>query len=233
MGNNQERKVIVVFDVETGRLIAKELVKAGAEVLIITRAREGAKVLQKVMEKSEGESLIFALDPMDAEAVEQAAIETEKRFGQIDIWVNPPLNGTIHVNQKKNSEKHKQLTEKSYLVQVYGTLSALRRMLPRNKGRIVFIGSEMLYTGSPYRVSCFASKKAIMGFYKLIKSELYNDNRDIYVNMITLSNLEFTEKVGNGGVIREKLAFMKSVDTSILAVEAIKYLAKDSRVEGF
>ena len=39
-------------------------------------------------------------------------------------------------------EEYKRVTEMNYLGYVYGTLAALRRMLPRNQGRIIQVGMQ-------------------------------------------------------------------------------------------
>ena len=40
--------------------------------------------------------------------------------------------------KKMNADEFKRVTEVTYLGQVYGTMAALKRMLPRNKEKIIF-----------------------------------------------------------------------------------------------
>lgn len=42
-------------------------------------------------------------------------------------------------------EEFKRVTDVTYLSYVYGTLAALRRMLPRDRGTIVQVGSALAY----------------------------------------------------------------------------------------
>jgi len=58
----------------------------------------------------------------------------------------------------------KRVTEVTYLGFVYGTLSALRRMLPRNRGVIIHVGSALAYHDIPLQAAYCGAKHAIQGF---------------------------------------------------------------------
>jgi len=69
-------------------------------------------------------------------------------------------------------EEYKRVTEVTYLGTVYGTLVALRRMLPRDQGRIIQIGSALAYRGIPLQSAYCGAKHAIQGFTESVRSEL-------------------------------------------------------------
>ena len=83
-------------------------------------------------------------------------------------------------------EEYKRVTEVTYLGVVYGTLAALRRMLPRDRGVIVQVGSALAYRGIPLQSAYCAAKHAIQGFHDSLLSELIHDNSNVRVTMVQL-----------------------------------------------
>ncbi|HKB93251.1 MAG TPA: SDR family oxidoreductase, partial [Gaiellaceae bacterium] len=80
-------------------------------------------------------------------------------------------------------------TEVTYLGYVYGTLAALRRMLPRDRGRIVQVGSALAYRGIPLQSAYCAAKHAIQGFCDSLRSELLHDGSQVTVTMVQMPAL--------------------------------------------
>ena len=61
-------------------------------------------------------------------------------------------------------EESKRVTEVSYLGFVYGTKVALGKMLPRDRGTIVQVGSALGYRSIPLQSAYCGAKHAINGF---------------------------------------------------------------------
>ena len=78
--------------------------------------------------------MILQADVSDPEQVEQAAQKLEEAFGPIDVWVNDAFCAVFSPAKEMTPADYKRVTEVSYLGFVYGTLAALKRMLPRDKG---------------------------------------------------------------------------------------------------
>ena len=83
-------------------------------------------------------------------------------------------------------EEYRRVTEVSYLGTVYGTLAALRRMLPRDRGRIIQIGSALAYRGIPLQSAYCGAKHAIQGFTESVRSELLHDKSNVMITMVQL-----------------------------------------------
>jgi len=83
-------------------------------------------------------------------------------------------------------EEYKRVTEVNYLGYVYGTLAALRRMLPRDSGRIIQVGSALAYRGIPLQSAYCATKHAIEGFMDSLRCELIHDGSNVKVCMIQM-----------------------------------------------
>jgi short-subunit dehydrogenase len=118
--------------------------------------------------------------------VEDAAAAVEDAFGPIDIWVNDAMTSVFSRVIDVPPEEFRRVTEVTYLGYVYGTLAALKRMLPRNRGAIVQVGSALAYRSIPLQAAYCAAKSAIRGFTDSLRSELIHDRSRVWVTMVQL-----------------------------------------------
>lgn len=141
------------------------------------------------MEECGGRALVLPTDVADAAAVEEAAGEVEKNLGPIDVWVNVAMASVFSPIKEMTADDFKRVTEVTYLGYVYGTLAALKRMLPRDKGVILQVGSALAYRGIPLQAAYCASKHAIQGFCDSLRSELIHEKSRVRVTMIQMPAL--------------------------------------------
>ena len=78
------------------------------------------------------------------------------------------------------------MTEVTYLGYVHGTLAALRRMLPRDQGTIVQVGSALAYRSILLQSAYCAAKAAIRGFSDSLRSELIHDDSHVRLTYVQL-----------------------------------------------
>ena len=90
-------------------------------------------------------------------------------------------------------EEYKRVTEVTYLGYVYGTMAALRRMTPRNRGHIVQVGSALAYRSITLQSAYCAAKHAIVGFTDSLRCELYHDHSDISLTCVQMPALNTTQ----------------------------------------
>ncbi len=81
------------------------------------------------------------------------------------------------------------MTEVTYLGYVYGTKAALARMLPRDRGVIVQVGSGLAHRAIPLQASYCAAKHAIKGFTESLRCELLHEKSGVAVTMVQLPGL--------------------------------------------
>src|SRR5437764_5522385 len=84
------------------------------------------------------------------------------------------------------ADEVKRVTDVTYLGVVYGTLAALKRMLPRDRGAIVQVGSALAYRGIPLQAAYCGAKHAIQGFTESLRCELLHDKSQVHVSMVQL-----------------------------------------------
>lgn len=169
-----------------GRAIARAYGRRGARVGLIARTEEALQGALEEIEREGGEALICPADVADPEAVERAAAAVEARWGRIDIWINNAMATVFAPIRETTAEEFRRVTEVTYLGYVYGTQAALRRMLPRDRGTIVQIGSSLAYRSIPLQAAYCAAKHAIVGFTDSLRSELIHDGSNVRVTAVHL-----------------------------------------------
>ncbi len=178
-----------------GRAIAHAFAKRGARIGLIARNEEALHACSEEVRQLGGEALVLPLDVSDAAAMDQAASRLEEVFGPIDVWVNDAMASVFSPVKKMKPEEYKRVTEVSYLGYVYGTLAALHRMLPRDRGTIIQIGSALAVRSIPLQSAYCASKHAIVGFTDSLRCELYHDKSNVQltvVQMPAMNTVQFT-----------------------------------------
>jgi short-subunit dehydrogenase len=83
----------------------------------------------------------------------------------------------------------RRVTEVTYLGYVHGTLSALRRMLPRDRGVIVQVGSALAYRSIPLQAAYCGAKHAIVGFTDSLRCELIHDGSNVRLTAVHMPAL--------------------------------------------
>src|SRR5437868_13277061 len=167
--------VITGASAGVGRATARGFAREGAYIGLLARGRDGLEGARCDVEELGGRALVLPTDVADAEAVERAASAVEREFGPIDIWINNAMVSVFSPVKEMKPEEYKRVTEVTYLGVVYGTLAALRRMLPRNRGTIVQVGSALAYRSIPLQSAYCAAKHAIAGFTDSLRCELIHD----------------------------------------------------------
>ena len=177
-----------------GRAIAHGFAKRGAKLGLLARNPEALDAAVRECHALGGEAMAVPTDVSDSSAVERAASEIEERFGPIDIWVNDAMVSVFSPVKEMEAADYKRVTDVLYLGFVYGTMAALRRMLPRDKGTIIQIGSALSYRSIPLQSAYCACKHAINGFTDSLRCELHHDKSNVRlttVQMPAMNTIQF------------------------------------------
>jgi short-subunit dehydrogenase len=187
----RKREVVVITGASAGvgRSTAREFARHGASIGLIARGREGLEAARREVEELGGEALVLPVDVANANQVEAAAQQVEERLGPIDIWVNNAMASVFSPIKQMTPEEFKRVTEVTYLGYVYGSLAALKRMLPRDRGTIVHVGSALAYRSIPLQSAYCASKHAVLGFFASLRTELLHDRSKVHTTMVQMPAL--------------------------------------------
>jgi NAD(P)-dependent dehydrogenase (short-subunit alcohol dehydrogenase family) len=178
-----------------GRAIAHEFGKVGGRVGLISRDLAALETTASEVEQLGGIAATYAADVSNDLAVEAAAASFEERLGPIDVWVNNAMVSVFSPIKEMEAAEFRRVMEVNYLGYVHGTLAALRRMLPRNRGRVIQIGSALAVRSIPLQAAYCASKHAIVGFTDSLRCELHHDRSNVkavVVHMPAMNTPQFT-----------------------------------------
>ncbi|HEX5499077.1 MAG TPA: SDR family oxidoreductase, partial [Thermomicrobiales bacterium] len=188
---NGHPEVVVITGASAGvgRAAVREFAKRRARIGLVARGEEGLEGAKREVEQAGGKALVLPADVADADAVERAAAAVEAEFGPIDVWVNDAMVSVFSPFKEMTADEFRRVTEVTYLGFVYGTMAALKRMLPRNRGTIVQVGSALAYRGIPLQSAYCGAKHAILGFTEAVRCELLHDESDVWLTMVQMPAL--------------------------------------------
>ena len=168
-----------------GRATAHAFAEQGATVGLIARGAEALAATAREVQNFGGQAVVLPCDVADPDALETAAAALEQR-GPIDVWVNNAMTSVFAPVWEITAQEYRRITEVTYLGVVNGTLSALARMRPRDRGVIVQVGSALAYRGIPLQSGYCGSKHAIQGFTESLRTELMHVGSGVRVTMVQL-----------------------------------------------
>jgi len=169
-----------------GRATARAFARQGADIGLLARGVDGLEAARREVEAAGRRAIVLEADVAEAAQVEAAAERVERELGPIDVWVNNAMVALFSPVAEMQPEEIRRVTDVTYHGTVYGTLSALKRMLPRDRGTIVQVGSALAYRGIPLHAAYCAAKHAVQGFTDSLRCELLHDASRVHVTMVHL-----------------------------------------------
>ncbi|HLJ94054.1 MAG TPA: SDR family oxidoreductase [Gemmataceae bacterium] len=191
MSTARKHEVVVVTGASAGvgRATVRAFARRGADIGLLARGHAGLDGARRDVEELGGKALALPTDVSDPAAVERAADMVEHQFGPIDVWVNVAMCSVFSPAKSMAPEDYQRVTNVTYLGYVYGTLAALKRMLPRDRGMIVQVGSALAYRGIPLQSAYCGAKHAIQGFTESVRCELIHDHSNVKITMVQMPAL--------------------------------------------
>ena len=187
--SNPEVVVITGASAGVGRATAQAFARRGASIGLLARGHDGLEGARADVEAAGARAVVCPTDVAKSEEVEAAAGKVERELGPIDIWINNAMTTVFSPFKEITAEEFKRATEVTYLGTVYGTMAALKRMNPRNRGCIVQVGSALAYRSIPLQAPYCGAKHAIKGFTDSLRSELLHDHSNIHLTMVQMPAL--------------------------------------------
>ena len=172
-----------------GRATARAFAARGDGVALLARGEDRLEATRSELAAAGARVIACSVDVADAAAVEAAAQRAEDELGPIDVWVNCAMTSVLAFVHETSAEEFRRVSEVDYLGYVHGTLAALQRMRPRDRGTIVMVGSALAYRGIPLQASYCAAKHAIRGFADALRCELMYEGSGVKVTTVHLPGL--------------------------------------------
>ncbi|MFC4245134.1 SDR family oxidoreductase [Gryllotalpicola reticulitermitis] len=177
-----------------GRAITRELAARGWDVAVLARGNDGAAAALEDVEAAGRRGLAVLADVSVNDEVESAAERIEQALGPIELWVNNAMTGVFGEFLETDPEDFDRATRVVYLGFVNGTRAALKRMVPRDHGHVIQVGSALGHRGIPLQAAYCAAKHAIKGFTESVLTELLHNGSRVKlseVDMPALNTIQF------------------------------------------
>jgi NAD(P)-dependent dehydrogenase (short-subunit alcohol dehydrogenase family) len=230
---NRTREVVVITGASAGvgRATAWKFARHGARIGLLARGVEGLEGARRDVENLGGKALVIPVDVADSDGVDTAAAQVEAELGEIDIWINNAMTSVFSPLNEMTAEEFRRVTEVTYLGYVYGTLAALKRMLSRDRGVIVQVGSALAYRGIPLQSAYCAAKHAVQGFCDSLHCELLHDKSCVRLTMVQLPALNTPQFGWVKSRLPRKAQPVPPIFQPEVAAEAIYFAAHNPRRE--
>ncbi|MFI0900468.1 SDR family oxidoreductase [Streptomyces sp. NPDC020983] len=169
-----------------GRATVREFARRGARIGLVARGRDGLEAAAREVRELGGEALVAPADVADPAAVTAAADAVERAFGPLDVWVNVAFASVFAQFTDISPEEYRRVTEVSYLGYVNGTREALSRMLPRDRGTVVQVGSALGERSIPLQSAYCGAKHAVNGFTSSVRTELMHRGSGVRITVVQM-----------------------------------------------
>lgn len=223
--------VITGASAGVGRATARHFAARGAHVALLARGGEGLLAAAREVHEAGGKALPIPVDVSDSAQIEICADIIEDEFGPIDIWINNAMTTVFGRFTDMQPEELERVTDVTYHGMVWGTRAALLRMIPRNRGTIVQVGSALAYRSIPLQSAYCGAKHAARGFTDSIRCELIHDGIDIHVTMVHLPGLNTPQFEWCRSYMRRKPQPVPPIYQPEVAAAAIYWAAHHRRRE--
>lgn len=226
-------KVVVVTggSAGAGRAIAEAFAREGAKVAVLAREPQRLERAVRALEGLGVRALSVPVDVADPQQVDNAAAQVEERLGPIDIWVNDAMTTIFAPFKEITPEEFRRVTEVTYLGFVYGTMAALKRMLPRDQGVIVQVGSALADRSIPLQSAYCGAKHGIRGFTDSIRCELIHDNSNVHITMVQMPGMNTPQFSWCKSLMARRAQPVPPIYQPEVAARAVLYAATHRRRE--
>ncbi|MDA8389694.1 MAG: SDR family oxidoreductase [Gammaproteobacteria bacterium] len=227
------RPVVVITGASAGhgRAVARAFARQGADIGLLARGHEGLEAAKREVESLGGRAIAVPVDVADAQQLEAAADTVEREFGPITVWVNNAMASMFAPVMRMRPDEIKRVTDVTYLGAVYGTMAALRRMVPRDRGTIIQVGSALAYRGIPLQAAYCAAKQALLAFTESLRTELLHDKSRVRVTMVQMPAMNTPQFVWTRNRMSHKARPVPPIYQPEAAAETVVWAASHDRRE--
>jgi NAD(P)-dependent dehydrogenase (short-subunit alcohol dehydrogenase family) len=229
--DNHKVVVITGASAGVGRATARAFAEQGAYLGLIARGVPGLEATRKEIESMGGKALAIPVDVSDPDALEAAADLVERELGPIDVWVNNAMVSEYAPVWEMTPDEFKHIVDVTLLGQVYGTMAALRRMRPRNRGSIVHVGSALAHRSIPLQSAYCAAKHGVYGFVESLRTELLHEKSSIRISIVSLPGVNTPQFEWTQNKTGHEVRPVGPIYQPEVAAESILFAANHDRKE--
>ncbi len=212
-----------------GRATARLFGERRAKLALLARGRDGVEAAKRDVEERGGRALAIPTDVSQFAEVEAAAAQVERELGPIDVWINNAMVSMYSPFLQMRADEFRHITEVTFLGTVHGTKAALTRMIERDRGVIVQVGSALAFRSIPLQSAYCASKHAIQGFTESLMSELIHEGSHLHVAVVNMPALNTTQFTWTKNRMPNKVRPVGTIYQPEVAADAILFAIEHRR----
>src|SRR5690349_9416389 len=212
-----------------GRAAARAFGERGDTVALLGRGAERLEAARAEIADMGARAIAIPTDVADAEAVEAAADRVEAELGPIDVWVNNAMATVFAPLTEIRPDEFRRVTEVTYLGSVYGTMAALRRMLPRDRGTVVQVSSALAHRGIPLQSAYCGAKHAMNGCLDSLRCELIHNRSRVVITEVEMPALNTPQFGWSRSRMPRKAQPVPPIYQPEVAAEAIEWASRHRR----
>lgn len=132
-----------------GRATARAFAERGFDLGLLARGSAGLEGAANEVASCGSRALLAPVDISEFDEVDAAAARIEEELGSIDVWINDAMTTVFAPLAQTRPADFRRAVDVTFLGQVWGTIAALSRMRPRDRGTILNVGSALSFVGIP------------------------------------------------------------------------------------
>lgn len=223
-----ENTVVVITGASggVGRATARLLAKRRAKIALLARGQDGLAGAKHEVEELGGQALAIPTDVSLYEQVHSAHERVEHEFGPVDLWINNAMVSMYSPFMEMSPAEFRHIVDVTFLGVVNGTRCALQRMLTRDRGIVIQVGSALAFRSIPLQSAYCASKHAIEGFTESLRSELIHEKSRVRLSVVHMPALNTTQFTWTKNKMRHRVRPTGTIFQPEVAADAILYAAE-------
>jgi len=195
-----------------GRSVAIALAKEGVNVVLAARSTELLSMVLKEIVANGGKAVSITTDVTSENSVQNLIIETQKRFGKIDILINNAGVGIFSNVVDLKMQEYEAMMDVNLKGVFLCSRAVLPAMIKQQKGEIINIaslaGKNSFAGGSVYS----ATKWGLIGFSRSLMLEVREHN----IRVVTISPGSVNTHFSDNEVSRPQIIQPEDVAETVL-----------------
>ena len=214
-----------------GRATARLFARRGARLALLARGRDGLEGARREVEARGATALVIPTDVSHFDQVEAAAEQVERELGPIDVWINNAMVSMYSPFLEMTPEEFRHVVDVTFFGSVHGLRCALARMVQRDRGVIIQVGSALAFRSIPLQSAYCASKHGLQGLVESVRSELIHQKSQVWLSMVNLPALNTTQFTWTRNKMERQVRPVGTIYQPEVAADAILFATEHRRRE--